>query len=183
MRCLTIVITACLSLTCLTGCEIEDFDDVVEELLDAIGDIQTRPQELPPVLIDEGDTIIIDNSVTIIENPSTDIHFDLLPDLTILGFENLTGFDIYLEYYVDDIFQSVYVYDGEVLLLEYPCLEIVELWWEDDVDPFTGVIVDSFDLSGITFLNPEDFFCGEALILTFDPLAVSASVEVVDLVD
>ncbi len=184
MRFRTLAVTICCSLFCFTGCQIDDLDDVIEELLDAVGDIQisVSDNDLPPVLVDQGDTIIIDNSVTIIGDPATDIHFDLLPDLTLLGFENLTGFEIYVEYLVDGEFQSIFVYDGETLLLEYPCLLDVELLLEEDIDPFTGFIVDSFDLSGIIFFNPDDFVCGEALILTFDPLSVSASVEIIDLV-
>jgi hypothetical protein len=41
--------------------------------------------------------------------------------------------------------------------------------------------VDSFDLSGIVYFNPDDFLCGDALILTFDPFTISARAEVVDL--
>lgn len=149
------------------------------------GLIQTDPQELPPVLINEGDTIIIDQSVTIIEDPSSEIIFEELPDITVIGFINDTGFDIYIRYFVDfgfgDELQGIYVYDGEALLLEYPCLGFIQLDTESDIDPFTGELVDEYDLSDVFFFNPEDFLCGDALLLTFDPFTVTAELEYVDL--
>ena len=193
MKTLTLVIATCLSLSLVAGCsgpivvgaggtgDAAGTGDGIGRLLAAVGVIQTRPQDLPPVLVERGDTIIIDNRVTIIEDPAYDIDVVELPDRTVLGFENDTGWDIYITYYADDEFQGVYVYDGEALLLEYPCLSVIELISEDDVDPYTGVLVDSFDLTGVDFFNPDDFFCGDAFILNFDPYSVSARAEVIDL--
>ena len=187
MKTLTFIIATCLSLSLAAGCSGPivigegDAEDVIGRLIAAVGTIQTRPQSLPPVLVDRGDTIIIDNSVTIIEDPTHDIAVVELPDRTVLGFENDTGWDIYITYYADDEFQSVYVYDGEALLLGYPCLSVIELISEDDVDPYTGGLVDSFDLTGADFFNPDNFFCGDAFILNFDPYSVSARAEVIDL--
>ncbi|MBI5764740.1 MAG: hypothetical protein HZA51_14585 [Planctomycetes bacterium] len=156
-------------------------DDIAALLADAIGLIQTRPQELPPVLIDQGDSIIIDASVTIIVNPAVDIVPADLPNVTVLGFENDTDWDIYIKYFADGELQGIYVYQGEVLLLEYPCLDVIELISEDDIDPFTGELVDSFDLIGDDFFNPEDFFCGDAVIFNFNPVSALPDVEIVDL--
>lgn len=184
MRYLKYIIASCLSLTLVAGCPDElniSIEDVAARLNGAIGNIQTRPQTLPSVLVQEGDTILIDASVTIINNPLLDIEVADLPDVTLLGFENDTGWDIFITYYADDEFQGVYVYDGETLLLEYPCLLVVELIGEDDVDPDTGILVDSFDLTGVNFFNPDDFYCGDALILTFDPFFIDGRAEVVDL--
>ncbi len=184
MRHLTFIIAACLSLGLVAGCSgpiIVDIEDVSARLTSAVDVIQTQPQTLPPVLVQEGDTILIDASVTIIDDPIQDIVVVELPDRTVLGFENDTGWDIYIKYYADDELQGVYVYDGEALLLEYPCLSVIELISEDDVDPDTGVLVDSFDLTGVDFFNPDDFLCGDAFILNFDPSSVDARAEVVDL--
>jgi hypothetical protein len=74
-----------------------------------------------------------------------------------------------------------YVYDGEALLLDYPCLDVIELISEDDVDPVSGLLVDSFDLTGDNYFNPDDFFCGDAFILNFDPFSISARAEVINL--
>jgi hypothetical protein len=71
---------------------------------------------LPPALVQEGDTILIDASVTIIDDPAQDIVVVELPNRTVLGLENDTGWDIYIRYYADDELQGVYVYDGEVML-------------------------------------------------------------------
>lgn len=145
-----------------------------------VGLIQTRPQELPPVLIDRGDTIIINASATVVVNPSDDIVYEELPNLTVLAFENDTDWDIYIRYYVDGELQGIYVYQGEALIIEYPCLDVVELDSEDDIDPFTGALVDSFDLTGFDYFNPDDFSCGDALILNFDPFDVTAFAEPLD---
>ena len=184
LRNVTLLIAACLSLSLGAGCSGPisiDTGDIFARLADAVGVIQTQPQTLPPVLVQEGDTILIDNSVTIIDNPAQDIVVVELPNRTVLGFENDTGWDIYIQYFADGDRQGVYVYDGEALLLEYPCLSVIELSSEDDVDPDTGVVVDWFDLSGTDFFNPDDFACGDAFILNFDPSSVGARTEVVDL--
>jgi len=185
MRAFTFVIAACLSLCLVVACSGPiglDTEDVFARLINAVGVIQTRPQTLPPVLVQEGDTILIDASVTVIEDPAQDIIVAELPDLTVLVFENDTGWDIYIRYFADSELQGVYVYDGEALLLDYPCLTVIELVSEDDVDPNTGLLVDSFDLTGDDFFNPDDFICGDAFILNFDPFSVEARAEVVDLV-
>ncbi|MEK6642780.1 MAG: hypothetical protein AABZ08_02640 [Planctomycetota bacterium] len=166
----------------IAGCGITiNGDDIAALLADAISLIQTRPQELPPVLVNQGDTIHIDASATIIINPAADIVVEELPNLILLGFENDTDWDIYIKYYADGDLQGIYVYHGEALLIEYPCLDAVELISEDDIDPATGELVDSFDLTGTDFFNPDDFFCGDALILNFDPFSVSAHADVIDL--
>lgn len=150
-------------------------------LVDAVGFIQSRQQVLPPVLVDRGDTIIINADVTIIVNPAVDILPVELPDLTVLAFENDTDWDIYIKYYADGQLQGIYVYRGEALLLGYPCLSVVELISEDDIDPFTGELVDSFNLLGFDYFNPEDFICGDALILNFDPFSINVYAEVIAL--
>jgi len=165
---------------CGSGINI-DGNYIAALLADAIDLIQSRPQELPPVLVQQGDTLVIDADVTIIVNPAEDIDVVELPNLTILGFENDTDWDMYIKYYADGVLQGIYVYQGEALLLEYPCLDLVELISEDDIDPVTGELVDSYDLLGYDYLNPDDFFCGDALILNFDPFSVSAYAEVIDL--
>jgi hypothetical protein len=185
MRVLTCFIAASLALSVVGACSADlnlDSDGVFARLIDAVGVIQTRQQTLPPVLVQEGDTILIDNSVTIIEDPNRDIVVTELPNVTVLGFENDTGWDIYIKYYADNELQGIYVYDGEAPLLNYPCLSVIELISEDDVDPVSGVLIDSFDLTGADFFNPDDFLCGDAFILNFDPESVDARAEVIDLV-
>ncbi len=185
MRNLVYIVAVCLPLILGPGCpEVINvtIEDSATRLTNAVGSIQTRPQTLPPVLVQQGDTILIDNSVTIINNPAQDLVVVELPNRTVLGLENETGWDIYIRYYADNVLQGVYVYDGEALLLDYPCLTVIELLSEDDIDPSTGLLVDSFDLTGDDFFNPDDFICGDAFILNFDPLWINARAEVVDLV-
>jgi hypothetical protein len=184
MQKLTFVFAACLPLSLGAGCPDQitiDGVDITARLTGAVGVIQTRAQTLPPVLVQQGDTILIDNSVTIINNPARDLVVVELPDRTVLGLENDTGWDIYIRYFADGELQGVYVYDGEALLLDYPCLTVIELASEDDVDPSTGLLVDSFDLAGADFFNPDDFACGDAFILNFDPFSINVRSEVVAL--
>src|SRR5262245_36142189 len=119
-----------------------NFQTDVQQLVAASGTIQTQPEPtvLPPDLVQNNDTIVIDNSVTIIDNPSHDILVQDVPNITILGFRNDTGADIYLQYDVEYpdgeiVDQAVYVFDGETLLLEYDCLASFQIISEDDFDP------------------------------------------------
>ena len=112
-----------------------------------------------------------------IYTPTPDYIVDL-PDWTGLSFENYTGWDLYITYYADGVWQDAYVYDGESLLLEYPCLDLIELVSEDDIDPITGLVVDSFDLTGENFFNPDDFLCGDTFILAFDEFSINTRAEV-----
>lgn len=181
------ILVSCLLLAIPSGCL---SSDAIEELIDSLDDIEVQIDDqvdviqvqdprtvvLPPAAVQQGDTVFIDNSVTIINDVQTDIIVTELPDTTILGFENLTGYDIYVQYFADNDLQGIFVFDGETLLLDYPCLGSIELVSEDDFDPFDGVLVDSFDLGGIFFTNPEDFECGDAFIMTFDFDAITAGV-------
>ncbi len=155
-------LTLCsLTVMCMGGnCNI-DLDDLLDSLEDieitinnTVNEVQvidtTAPgATLPAGFNDTGDTIIIAENATVITDPSTQLVIEELPDITLLGIENITGFDIFIQYLVDGELQGVLVFDGETLLIEYPCLFDVELISEDDFDPFTGDLVDSFDLTGI----------------------------------
>jgi hypothetical protein len=154
-------------------------------LEDAVGTVQTADPydaSLPEELVDEGDAIIIDAGVDVIVDIEQDLPVIDLPDSTVVGFDNQTGWDIYVRFLADDVLQGVYVYDGETLLLDYPCLGAIELLTEDDIDPFTGTLVGSFNLEGL-YVNPDDFICGDAVILPFEPETVYFTVEYIDLVD
>lgn len=167
------------------GCDAQIGDllaDIELQLNTSVDQIQTldpRTIELPPTIVERGDTIIIEEDVEVIVSVQEQLVIEELPDITLLGFENLTGFNIYLTYAADGVIQEVFVFDGETLLLEYPCLGTVELLAEEDYDGF-GDFVQSFELDA-DFFNPEDFLCGEALILTLDPFDIIASIEIIDL--
>lgn len=160
-----------------------DLEDLLEDLqinidrsVNVIQQRDPRTVVLPPALQQD---IVLNANVDVIVDVRTDIVAARLPDITLLGFENLTGFDIYIQYLADGQIQGIFVFDGETLLLEYPCLDEIVLLFEEDFDPFTGVFVADFDLIGSEFFNPIDFECGDALILTFFPDAVEANVELI----
>jgi len=163
-----------------TGCTAEDLEDILDELEDVLDEIEfdirnqvnviqtgipvsALPATLPPQMI------ILDPGVTIITDISQQLVVADLPDITLLGFENLTEFDAYYTYLADGQLQGILVFSGETLLLEYPCLTTLELLSWKYFDPFSGIQVD--DTSEIVdglFINPIDFICGEAIILSDD---------------
>ncbi|MGE3181981.1 MAG: hypothetical protein AB7N71_10140 [Phycisphaerae bacterium] len=172
------------------GCPLDgdNIEDIIEDIADAldneIGIFQSRDPRivtLPQPIVDRGDTVIINNNVTIIDNPRQDLVVDVLPDVVLIGFENLTGLDGFYTYFVDGIEQSIFVFDGETLLLEYPCVDTIELAFEEYYD-FDGFFVDEFVINDGFFENPFDFTCGEALIFTFDQDGVFSEVTPIDLV-
>lgn len=161
-----------------------DLDDIEIEINEAVGVIQTedpRTVVLPAEAIAAGDTVIINNDVTIINNIQGQIVIEQLPNVVLIGFQNLTGTDTFLEYFADGVYQGIFVFDGETLLLEYPCLSEIELVAETDFDPFSGILIEEFQFEGAVFFNPEDFGCGDAFILTIDPDAITAEATLIDL--
>ena len=97
-----------------------------------------------------------------------DIAGEDLDDIVLLGIENLTGFDLFIGFNIDDEFQGIFVFNGETVLLEYDCFETIELLFEDDFEPETGVFIEGFDLFDSIFEAGVDFDCGDVLIVTFD---------------
>lgn len=173
------------------GCPLDgdNIEDIIEDIADAldneIGIFQTQDPRfisLPQPIRDRGDTVIINNNVTVIDDPRQDLVVDVLPDIVLIGFENLTGLDAFYTYFVDGVEQSIFVLDGEALLLEYPCVDVIELAFEEYYDPIDGFFVDEFAINDGFFENPFDFTCGEALIFTFDVDGVFSDVTPIDLV-
>lgn len=189
------LLTCCFTLVILpfgTGCNTDlaelldelDLDDIEIIIGNAINTPQTADPRFatPPAGFDgRGNTIVLADEVIFVDDISTDLAGVNLPDITLLGFENITGWDIYLEYTVDGVLQSALVLDGETLLLDYPCIFDLELLLEEDYDPFTGDFVQAFDLTGSIFLEGDDYFCGDAFIITIDPVAIEAGAEAIDL--
>ena len=195
MRCrvMPLVLSVCLVGLVMGGCNltlnvppettVQPSASGLQELDNSVGTVQTtdpRQVSLPDSLTSAGDTVVVDQSVNVVVNVNQEVATIDLPDRTVLGFDNQTGFDIYIQYYADNDFQGVYVYDGETLLLDYPCLSAIELVSEDDIDPFTGDLVDSLVLSEV-YLNPEDFLCGDAVILPFEAFTTEIVVDYIDL--
>jgi hypothetical protein len=143
-----------------------DLDDLEINIYNSVNDVQVvdpRDEVIPG-----GNTIVLQPEVIFVDDISDDLDDSSLPDITLLAWENQTGFDLYLEYAVDGILQSIFVFDGETIFLEYPCLFDIELLLEEDYDPLTGQLVFFDDtLPGTIFFNPDDFICGDAVIFTF----------------
>jgi hypothetical protein len=153
----------------------------ITQLQNSVTTIQTqdpRSYALPDSLTGTGDLVVLSNGVTLIVDPAQDLVFAQLSGSTVLGFENQTGVDIYVTYLVDGVHQDIYVFDGETLLLEYPCLGSIELVTEFDIDPSDGSLLNSYNLAA-SFVNPGDFLCGDAIVLTFQAFTTEVLNEII----
>lgn len=188
-RTLTLAVAAVALLAPSVGC-VDELEDVLSDIefkifneVDTLQRDDPRDIILPAGAVDAGNTVVINNNVTVVNNIREDIVVEELPDVTLVGFENLTGLDAYYVFLADGEEQSVFVYDGETLLLEYFCLFDIELIAEEYYDPFDGALVEAFDLADAFFVNPDDFICGDAVIFTFDDLGVIFDVTPIDLLE
>lgn len=160
-------------------------DQAEENIETNVTNIQTVDVEdidLPPEADDRDDTIVIREETVVI----TDVRDDFVvieEDFLVLGFENLTGRDFFIDYEVDGDFQSVFVLDGETVLLEYECLEEVHLLFEDDYSPRTGEYIESFNLDDLFYFNGEDFFCADLFVISIDEDGVTPFAEPVSVYD
>lgn len=172
-----------------TGCIVgENAEDAVEALSEALDEFIEELQELdprvvvlPPGFRERGDQIVIDDDVEIIDDVLEDLDDDDLASINLLGFENLTGFDVFISFEADGEFQGILVFDGETLLLEYDCLTDVNLLGQDNFDVESGVFVEGFDFSDALFLNPDDFLCGDGIILTLEAGSADLLVDIFEL--
>lgn len=154
-----------------------------EQIAAVVDVIQTEDPRTatPTAVIDAGYVVTLGPDVEVITVVQQDLVVSELPDITLLGFENVTGFDIFVRFMANGVPQSVFVFDGETVLLSFPCLQAVQLLSEDDFDPFDAAFIQSFDLIS-DYLNPDNFLCGDAFIITFDPEAVIGAPQAIDLV-
>ncbi len=166
---------ACAAL--MGGCNLDDF----------LEDVDIDIDKDAPLILDDEPVIIEQNVVieeTVIYETREEIVIETIPDVTLLTFENFTGYDIVLSYYVDDFtgefYEEVLIFDGEVMYLEYPCLFSIQLDWEDDFD-FDGFYVGSYDLFDIYLEEGFEYFCGDEIIVTFDEFSVTTTVLPIDL--
>lgn len=192
------IVLAAAAFIATTGCgsvDLSGLDDVLAninvEITSATGsdNFQDRVDVNVPDVVEvdlesQGDTIIVNNDVDVIVNIEQDIVVAELPDSLLLGLENQTGTDIYIRYFVDGERQGVFIFDGEILLLDYPCIDELIIDSEEDFDTLTGENIDSFTYGDEAFFTrPENFDCGDFFLVTFDPGGLTASPESIDLLD
>ncbi len=135
---------------------------------------------LPEAAVQRGDVVEI--SPQVIQIASVDeLTVNPLPGVTVLGFKNRSGFDIFFRYVADGEPQAVFVFDQETLVLQYPCLHTIEFLTQDEFEPVTGVFVDSFPVSLVVLSNPTAFRCGEAIVLRIETAGVVSSTQVIAL--
>lgn len=159
------------SLFALTGCpirfpeelniEVNKGDEVVIEA---------------PANFDSADFVLVPDATVVTDVAA--IPVDVVPDLTLLTFENFTGNDLVISYFVEGSPETVLVPFDQVVSIEYdPCLADVQLDFEDDFDPDSGTYLGSFDLSGVVLIEGDDFLCGDEIFFTFDPEAVAVTAQ------
>lgn len=127
-----------------------------------------RQVALPPALTAQGGAVVIDASARFLSDVEQQLDVAQVPVDLVLGFENVSAFDGYYTYRIDGVSQSVFVFPGQTVLLEYPCPQEVQLLSEAYFDPTTGAQVSSFTPTDALFGNPDRFRCGDALILLLD---------------
>jgi hypothetical protein len=139
------------------------------------GVIQSEdPRDLSPP---SDQDIVIDETAALIDDVLADLDPATLDQIVLVAIENHTDFDLSVGYNVDDEFQGVFVFSGETLLLEYDCFDRIELLFEDDFEPETGLFVGGFDLLDSLFVRPDNFLCGDVLFVTFTPDEITAVAE------
>jgi hypothetical protein len=133
--------------------------DQLEQAVATLQGIDPRDIVLPDALVTLGDTVMLASDVVVVSDiPTQLVPFDL-PNDTVLGLINDSGADLFIEFLADGAVQHVYVFSGETLLLDYPCLTEIDLVSSTEVDPVTGDVV----------------------VLTFSPETVSVGLDVIDL--
>lgn len=147
----------------------------------SVNQLQTQDPRDPNFNLPGQRQLMITDGVDLITDPSGQIDPDGFDDSMLVGFQNTSGWDMYVEFEVDAMPQSIYVFDGETVLLEYPCAQSLEVVLEEDYDPLTYDLLNEIDWTGTLFANPDDFDCGAALIVTLDGTSVNAEPDLIDL--
>jgi hypothetical protein len=101
-----------------------------------------------------------------LSNPGTQLSEDDLENGMILAFENVTPNDVYVTYRVDGTAQSVFVLQGQTVVIRYSCLSTVQLVSNAEYDHGSGAAQGPSNFSLATLVNPADFTCGQILIFS-----------------
>lgn len=163
-----------------TGCN-TDLTELVRELgnfdfsglIGAVGQFQSVDPRGPGVMLPD------DREVNVIEGANfiTDFENQLGPedfeDSVLIGFENTSDADMFIEFTVGDMPQALFVFDGEALFFEYPCADSIAVTRFETYDSDTFDLLDEQDLTDTTFAAEDDFDCGDVLFLEFDGTEVA----------
>jgi hypothetical protein len=139
-----------------------------------LGNIQTsdpRSIELSDDADSRGDSVNISSNAEFITSVANQITAAELPTISLVGFDNQTGFNMLLTFTIDSVTQEAFVLDGDTLLLKYPCIGRVQLTDEVDFDPVTGDFVQEFALDsfGSLLIRGIDFNCGDYVVFSITP--------------
>ncbi len=158
-------------------------EDAVNSVID---NIQEQNPFVVPGDVDLPDGVVVDPDpeVLVIDDFNEDVNYDALYNSTFLAFTNLTGFDIVVDYVVTVgttvIQDSVFVYDGESVILGYDCADIVAVIAEYDFE-FDGTFVQDFQFTSLISIRYVNFDCGQLIEYEFTPDEVTVLPQYVDL--
>lgn len=157
----------------LVGCvPPEQLESLVNSVAAAVNDTIDNLQETdifngprPQGADDRGFDVDLRDGVNVITDPEVDLRDIKVDAATLLAFDNDTRFDMFIDFEVDGVPQSVLVYAGETTLLEYPCFATIVPLAEWDFDPASGDYVGGYDLGGTPNM---DMFPGDPTMGDFD---------------
>lgn len=123
-------------------------------------------------------------SARFIDNFGQDVTYQEGIASVFVAFTNVTGNDIWVEYFIDNTEQSVYVYSGDSLVVEYDCNLfsplLIATVAEVDFDPVTGSFLAAFPFTQLNIARGT-FDCGDLVEFTFTPNEANANVTPVQL--
>ncbi len=154
---------------------------LLEQTAVIVQDVDPRDIVLPDSLVILNDSVVIEPDVVVITDIQTQLAGADPTGDTVLGFTNVSGSDLFIEFQADGVVQDIFVLDGDTLLLDFPCLSTIDLLESIEVDPVTGDVLTTLDLTGLTLFNPQDFICGDSVLMTFNPDSVTIGLDVIDL--
>jgi hypothetical protein len=183
MVCLAMVLGGGACPNATVNIELDQAVENIDRSVTTIQETDVTTIDVPEAAVERDDVVVVEETAIVITNVREDFIVRPVEDFLVLGFDNQTGRDIFVDYEVDGDFQSVFVFDNETVLIEYNCILEVHLLGEDDYDPFTDEFIESFDLADFFYFEGEDYDCGDLLVLTIDPRGVAPDASPVPIFD
>lgn len=158
-----------------TGCN-TDLTALVQELgnfdfsglLGAVGQVQSVDPRGPDFMVPGNRQVNIAPGAEFITDFESQLGPDSFEDSVLIGFENASDADMFIEFSVGDMPQSLFVFDGEAIFFEFECATSVSVTKIETFDPMTFDLLDEQEFTDTTFEADTDFVCGDVLFLEYD---------------
>lgn len=158
------------------GCNSSDAEGLLKAFQSALNppgssDIQSRdPRTLDN--LPEGVVPFFDGRW--IGDLESDLLFREFNNSVFLAIENKTSYDVYVTCQVDGREQRLYVLRNRIAYVEYGCPASIQMVEEKDFDPGNRTAAGTYDLTELIFSKPNDFKCGEVILVTIADDGVTA---------